>query len=622
MRELELLAPARDAATAIEAIRHGADAVYMGASAFGARAAAGNSVSDIACVCDYAHRFGAKVYVTVNTIIYEYELEEVAELVHKLYIAGVDALIVQDMALLRMQLPPIDLHASTQCDVRTPAKADFLYRAGFSRVVLARELSADEISAVRAATEAELEVFVHGALCVSYSGDCHAGAVLTGRSANRGECPQICRLRYSLTDDQGKPVAHDGHWLSLRDLNRLEQLERLARAGACSFKIEGRLKDQAYVKNVVAAYSKKLDELVARYPDEFRRASYGKVEVGFEADVRRSFNRGFTSYFLDATPVLGASGLRKSAVTGMASSKTPKWLGQPLGTVISCSGQRLKLRTTVSLANGDGIVWFGADGRLAGARVNRVEGHEIQTVERLNIPAGTQVYRNRDKAWDDQLARKTARRAITVEMHLRPLADGRIALDAADCRGVRVTATMAAERQPARTPQAEARRALLGRLGDDYELGCLDDSLGDTFIPASQLTTLRRQAIELLEQGWSLQRRPRKRLREQPYLNYGTAHIDYHGNVANSLARQFYKSHGVAVIEPAIELGGREDGEKRVMTTRYCLRRELGRCIRQGHKPGSWYLRATDGAIALRVDFDCANCCNRIVKENKLFNKE
>ncbi len=600
MQKLELLAPARDADTAIEAIRHGADAVYIGAEAFGARSAAGNSVESIRRVCQYAHCFDAKVYVTVNTIIYDNELEAARKLVWELYHAGVDALIVQDMALLRLNLPPIALHASTQCDTRDPAKARFLEQAGFSQLVLARELSLDEISAIRAATSVPLEVFVHGALCVSYSGDCHAGALSMGRSANRGECPQICRLRYSLSDSRGRRLAADGHWLSLRDMNRLDSLAELARAGASSFKIEGRLKDVAYVKNVVASYSRALDALVATDPQRWRRASVGRTELHFQPDPGRAFNRGFTSYFLGGRP---ASDVR------MAASATPKYVGRNIGCVQTVRGNRISLKSCETLANGDGIGWFGADGRLCGARVNRADGNTLYLAEKpADLSPGTTVYRNRDKAWDELMAMHTATRTIDVEFTLRPCADGRVALDAADCRGNRVSVAMEVDLRPARTQQEAKRRDTLGRLGDSiYRAAGVSDRIGDRFMPVSALVELRRRAIEQLDRAQRIRFHSDIRRKEDTAADAGSHSLSYHANVANRMARDFYQSHGVTDIEPAAEIR-RPAGEPVVMTTRYCLRRELGQCIRCGASPGSWFLQATDGNVRMRADFDCARC--------------
>ncbi|MDE6120764.1 MAG: U32 family peptidase, partial [Muribaculaceae bacterium] len=362
------------------------DAVYIGAPAFGARAAATNSVDDIRELCAYAHRYGCRVYVTMNTILYDNELEEARALVYSLHAAGVDALIVQDMAYLEMDLPPIALHASTQCDIRTPEKASWLAQAGFSQLVLPREFSLEQIRVARAAAGVPVEVFVHGALCVSYSGDCQAGEAAMHRSANRGRCPQMCRLPYDLTDRHGRQVAPKAHYLSLRDLNQSHNLKELAEAGASSFKIEGRLKDERYVANVVAAYSRILDQIVASEPDRYRRASYGRSDCGFTPDLDRTFNRGYTSYFL----------LKPSGSQRMASVETPKWAGRPVGTVMTAYDPRrgcFKARLDEDLANGDGLGFFDSSRRFVGFRLNRADGEMLYPASAVaGLKPGTVIY--------------------------------------------------------------------------------------------------------------------------------------------------------------------------------------------------------------------------------------
>lgn len=346
MTDLELLAPARDAATAKVAIDCGADAVYIGAGHHGARAAAGNSIDDIRDVCEYAHRFGVRIYVTLNTLVYDNEIDDVRQLVLDLYGAGVDALIVQDMSLMKMDIPPIELHASTQCDVRTPEKARFMEAVGMSQIVLPREFTLDEIRAVRAVTTVPLEVFVHGALCVSYSGDCRASFVNGGRSANRGECAQMCRLPYDVFDGDGHRVDVDPYVLSLRDMNRLADLADLVEAGASSFKIEGRLKSAEYVCNVVLAYSSALNRIVETNPERYRRASFGRVDTDFVPDVSKTFNRGFTNYFLRG---------EQPAPASLASMRTPKHVGRRVGRVVRADARSITLNADAELANGDGL---------------------------------------------------------------------------------------------------------------------------------------------------------------------------------------------------------------------------------------------------------------------------
>lgn len=622
-RLLELLAPARDAATAVEAIRHGADAVYIGGPAFGARAAAGNSIDDIRRVAEYAHTFGAKVYVTLNTIVYEDELDDVRRLVCELDRAGADALIVQDMALCELDIPPIDLHASTQCDSRTPARVQMLAQAGFSQIVLPREFTLEQIAeAARVAPQSRMEVFVHGALCVSYSGDCHAGWVTQRRSANRGECPQICRLQYTLTDGRGHPVAvPDGgpstrHWLSLADMRRIDSLAELAEAGACSFKIEGRLKNPAYVKEVTAAYSQALDRVVAASGGRFRRSSAGRTELRFSPDTSACFNRGFTRYFL-----------RPGDATGISSVRSPKWTGRPVATLTASRGRYLEVRADAPLHAGDGLGWFGSDGVFHGFRVNRVDDSgRVYPAPGADVPSrrGTQLYRNRDVEHDALMARDdTARRTIGLDVVLRMTADCRPVMDIADERGCSVSVAWPdACTDKARTPQADSRRSIVERLGDTvYRLDSLTDRMEDAFIPAKLLAALRRKAIDSLEMAWRLRYRRNRRVATEAIPgSLAGLRLDYHANVANSVARRFYESRGATVAEPALEASDRS-GELRVMTTRYCIRRELGACLRSAAErdrlpSGDLYLDAP--FWRLRLHCDCANCQMIVTTTNRI----
>ncbi|MDE7141732.1 MAG: U32 family peptidase, partial [Muribaculaceae bacterium] len=488
-RTVELLAPARDAETAFQALLHGADAVYMGPPSHGARRQAANSIDDIRRVADFAHGYGARLYVTVNTLVYEDEIPQVEALVWELYRAGVDALIVQDLGLLRMNLPPIALHASTQCDTRGPGKARFLQDAGFSQIVLARELSLDEIRAVADATDVPLEVFVHGALCVSYSGDCQASYMLTGRSANRGECAQVCRFPFDLEDASGRKILTNKHLLSLRDMNRSAQLAELLDAGATSFKIEGRLKDAAYVKNVVAAYRRALDEIIDANPGRYRRSSLGRVRLGFIPRLDKSFNRGYTSYFLTSPKSPGK----------MATFGSPKWIGEEVGKVLSGNGRRFnaRLKPGITLNNGDGLGYYDAAGTFCGFRLNRAENGTLFTAAPVEIPSGSVLYRNADAARQKQMAGETAERRIALKAVLR-LAGSRLALDLEDEGGLRVSEAVDFEPQEAKTPQAEARLRVLTKLGDTrYSLAAEDitDEIGNIFVPASGLTALRRDAV-------------------------------------------------------------------------------------------------------------------------------
>ena len=590
----------------------GADAVYIGAPAFGARAAATNSVESIRSLAQLAHRYRARVYVTMNTILYDNELDEASRLVKQLYGACVDALIVLDMAYLVLDLPPIALHASTQCDIRTPDKASWLAKAGFSQLVLPREYSLAEIKAVADTVDVPVEVFVHGALCVSYSGDCQAGFAAMGRSANRGVCPQMCRLPYELVDADGNPVAPPKHYLSLRDLNRVNDLEALAEAGAASFKIEGRLKDARYVANVTAAYSRALDRIVERSGGKYRRSSAGTSSYGFTPDLDRTFNRGYTGYFLKGIP------------GKMASTDTPKWAGIPVGTISGELDKRrrsFRARLSAQLSNGDGLGFFNAAGTFVGFRLNRVEGNELwpaSAPEGLTI--GTTLYRNNDKAFFDLLERPDAgcSRKIRVDFTLRPVDNERIAISADDERGCSVCLVADSVYAAAKTPQEAHRRNIMAKLGDtDYTLGNVDDRIGERFVPASALTAARRDVLALLDKAaadtYAYDRRKACTLADDAFA--GAKALDYHDNVANRLARRFYTGHGASIAEMAIETAPKKEDELVVMTTKYCLRRELGACLKEknGTKlPRPLFLKNDSGLY--RLDFDCARCGMSVVR--------
>lgn len=608
-RPLELLAPARDAATARAAILHGADAVYIGGPGHGARAAASNSVADIAGIVEFAHSYNVRVYVTVNTLVYDNEIPAVEKMIADLYHVGVDALIVQDLGILRMDLPPISLHASTQCDARTPEKARWLQDLGFSQIVLPREFSVDEIRAVSDVVDVPLEVFVHGALCVSFSGDCQASLLATGRSANRGECSQMCRLSYDLVDGSGEKIIKGRHLLSLRDMNRLSALEELADAGASSFKIEGRLKDETYVKNVTAAYSAALDRLVALYPDRYRRASLGRSVTAFTPDLSRSFNRGFTDYFIHGVD-------RKARITSFDS---PKHTGQPVGKVRSVKGLRidLDLRPGIALAPGDGLCFFRPDDTLAGFRVNKVEGSAILTSPGATLPRiGTELRRNNDISWEKMLRSKAERR-ILVDASLRVTSSSRLALTFTIPGGTTATTTAPLPAsEPARSEQTTVRRDAIAKLGDTpYLLHTLHDSVPpDIFIPVAVLSSLRRDAVNALDSARRAAYSFDYRRPADPYAKAPFSVTSYHDNVANRLAEEVYAASGVDVKEKALEVSPTPSGETRVMTTRYCLRRELGACLKEKSATrikGPLYL--LHGNSRWRLDFDCPRCRMEVI---------
>ena len=604
-RRIELLAPAKTADIGREAIVHGADAVYIGGPAFGARAAAGNSIADIARLADFAHTYHARVYAAVNTILYDNELRQVERLITDLCRAGVDALIVQDMGILRLDIPPVALHASTQCDNRTVEKVRFLHEAGFSRVVLARELSASEIREIAAAVPIDLEVFVHGALCVSYSGQCYLSRCLSGRSANRGECAQYCRLPYTLLDADGTPLLREKHLLSLKDMNRSDRLETLLDAGVTSLKIEGRLKERSYVKNITAWYRRRLDEIFARRP-EYCAASSGRVEYTFEPDPFKSFNRGFTHYFLDGVDA-----------EPIGSPHTPKSLGEPVAHALRRQGAAWIIDRAGAVGNGDGLCFFDGDRRFEGFRVNRAEGCRIYPAEMPHIPAGALLYRNSDCRFEQLLQHRSAQRRIPLDLTLYETPQG-YALKLLDADGCMAIAALAADKMPARTPQSDGQRAMLSRLGDTcFAARTVTIALaGERFIPVSQLAALRRDAVAALDRSRRLACRPPRRREEQP-TPFPAAELAYTGNVANEAARRFYREHGVSVVAPAYECAPPADVP--LMYTRFCLRRQWGCCLKEKSAARKWkaplYLQYRDAR--LRLEFDCARCEMHIYADSR-----
>lgn len=614
-RPLQLLAPARDLATAREAIIHGADAVYIGAEEFGARSRAGNSIEDIKKLVEFATPYNVRVYVTLNTIIYDDELDRARQLVVKLYQAGVDALIVQDMALLEMDLPPMALHASTQCDTRDAAKAALLRDLGFSQIVIARETSLTEIAEIaEAARPAKIEAFVHGALCVSYSGDCQASWVATGRSANRGECAQMCRLPYDLINGEGKEVGHQRHYLSLRDLNRIDSLGAMADAGVSSFKIEGRLKDVAYVKNVVAAYRMALDQVIQANPERYCRDSRGVTTLTFKPDVNKAFNRQFTDYFLKS----------RNPDAPQANHATPKSLGEPVGKVVAVKGRKIEADLIADVNNGDGLTYINrSDATAGGFRVNRAEGSTLYLADDVaGIEKGATLYRNYDRLFDDLLNRDTAKRKIPIDFVVSALPGARGLCLKGEIEGVGpVSVAQSIELQPARTPDNGRRRAAIEKLGDTpFQLHSLTDLTGDLFVPASVVSNLRRDWVEAALTTLQAIKEPERNLPRAERVTLPEGYqLTRHDNVANRVAARFIgRIAGVApeAIEPATECkaDNRHKSNIRVMTTRYCLRRELGACLKQGgakRLPGPLYLRGK--GLEYRLDFDCSNCRMQVI---------
>ncbi|MBX9871462.1 MAG: U32 family peptidase [Burkholderiaceae bacterium] len=627
--QLELLSPARTADIGIEAINHGADAIYIGGPSFGARATADNSVQDIARLVQHAHRYNSRIFVTLNTILRDDELEPARKLAWQLYDAGVDAMIIQDMGLLEIDLPPIQLHASTQTDIRTPEKARFLQDAGLSQIVLARELTLQQIQAIRAETHCTLEFFIHGALCVAYSGQCYISHAHTGRSANRGDCSQACRLPYQVQDSQGRFVAHDKHVLSMKDNNQSANLAALVDAGICSFKIEGRYKDLAYVKNITAHYRKLFDELLEQRP-ELARASSGRTSFSFTPDPDQNFNREFTDYFVQG---------RKEDIGAFDTPKNP---GRHLGYVTKVGPDFVELTVTepgTVLHNGDGLCYYDLQKELVGLAINRAEPAGAMSVDSWRVwpkdpiaglkdlRKGTELNRNRDMNWVRMLEKKSSERRIGVWVRLEETPEG-YALLLTDEDGHTGEARIAAAKEPARNAtQAETTlREQLGRFGTTI-FEPIDIALAlaqPWFIPASTLNQLRRDAVAALEAARAAAyERPPRANPVQPPVPYPEDTLSYLANVYNEKARDFYAKHGVKVIAAAYE-SHEEEGEVSLMITKHCVRFSLSLCPKQakGVTGVQGTVRAEpltliNGKEKLTLRFDCKPCEMHVVGKIK-----
>ena len=591
-RNLELLAPARTADIGVAAIDCGADAVYIAGPAFGARQAAGNPVSDIRRLCDYAHRFGVRIYVTFNTLVYEEEIPQARRLLQELQDAGVDAL-----AVTRLAPEGMILHASTQCAIRTPEKARFTESLGYGRLVLERELSLEQIRAIRAAVDAELECFVHGALCVCYSGQCYLSEHLAGRSANRGACVQACRSLYDLEDASGRVLVRNKALLSLKDFNLIHRLEDLAEAGADSFKIEGRLKSASYVQNVVRAYSDALDALVRRYPDKYRRASFGALRGGFKPDLKKTFNRDYTELFLD-----GKRG-------EWAAMDAPKSMGEYIGTVDHLRAGVVTVRPDrpgLALHNGDGFAFVGRDGGIVGFRGDVCEGFTIRCKEVPGLKEGMRLYRNIDAEFERKLEADRPVREIGVTLQAR-LSAGALAVTAISEDGRKASVEIPAPFDVARDADRmleTVRTQLAKRTGIyAFSVSGVEADGPIPFMSASFLNGIRRDLAAALD-AQPVRMLPLRRGAARP--DPAPEALTYQDNIANSVAREIYRERGSVSIEEAFELTHREGVE--YMRTKYCLRHELGLCPKQrpGTRPEPLFLH--NNGRRLRLDFDCAAC--------------
>lgn len=604
---IELLSPAKNLECGMEAVNHGADAVYIGPSRYGARVDAGNSMADIAKLVQYAHLYGAKVFVTLNTILTDKELEEAEKLIYDCYNAGVDALIVQDMGILKLSLSPIALHASTQTDNRTPEKVEFRRQVGFQRVVLARELSLNEIAEIHRATPVELEAFVHGALCVSYSGQCYMSQAATGRSANRGCCAQYCRLPYSLVDADGKTLVNNKHLLSLKDMNRADYLKEMIDAGVTSFKIEGRLKEVEYVKNITAFYRQRLDAILGS-DASLTRPSWGKSSFTFVPNPQKTFHRGSTDYFLHAQR------------NDIACFDTPKSVGEYLGKVKNISQGSLTMDCQQELHNGDGLCYLGADGTMTGFRVNNVsEGKIIPAQMPTDLAVGTPIYRNYDHQFLKQLSIPSAERKIGITMSITDV-DDNIELTLVAENGITITEKMSFEKQLAQKPEkaVETLKTQLSKLGGTpFVATQIDVQFSQPwFLPNSQVAELRRHAIAALTERLSIiHLSPDTPLQTDASAQYPETSLTYLGNVLNAKAAAFYQEHGVEHVLPAFETKNIPNAV--LMFCKHCIRYSLGWCKKNPSSTPELteplFLKYKNQMFQL--EFDCKNCMMKIRKK-------
>lgn len=634
LRKIELLAPAKNLECGIAAIDHGADAVYIGAAQFGARQTAGNSTEDIAELTRYAHQFGAAVYVTVNTIVYEKELAALEHLLKQLVEMGVDAILVQDMAVLEIYKKLKDeyvargyhmpaLHASTQTDNRSADKVKWLKENGFERVVLARELSLEEITNIhKAHPDVELEAFVHGALCVSYSGACYASQYFFNRSANRGECAQFCRMAFDLKDSDGETLIEDSYLLSLKDMCQLDRLGDLLEAGVCSLKIEGRLKDANYVKNVVATYSEALNAYIAKHTGKYCRSSYGRCTYTFTPALEKTFNRGFTHYFFN--------GRQKD----ISSFNTPKAMGEYVGYVKEIRRGSFNVAGTAMFANGDGLCFFNRQKKLEGFRVNRVENNRLYPLTMpKNLEPGMALYRNNDIEFERTMQGKTATRKLQVRFVV-DVVDGKLTFTATDECGRSANVVLNETPEKAQKSQHDNIVKQLEKLGNTVWTAneiSINNSADEFFIPSSRLAAVRRELLEALEDTPVSNHTDKQAVGETATNSVNANNTVYAdtiniANVANTTAQNYYAAHGVKNAPTAFELNsdykaGSATAPSAVpplMTCRYCLRYALGYCVKNGGKRPTWHeplhLEAKNG-IRVRLAFNCAKCQMEVYAE-------
>ncbi|WP_421918985.1 peptidase U32 family protein [Marinifilum sp.] len=604
MKKIELLAPAKNLETGIAAINYGADAVYIGAPKFGARSAAGNTLEDIGKLLQYAHQYWAKVFITMNTILYDNELKEAEELIHKLYELGADALIVQDMGVLEMNLPPIELHASTQTHNYDLDRIQFLEKVGFKRIILARELSLEEIKNIRKNTSVELEYFVHGALCVSLSGQCYFSHAIGGRSANRGECSQACRMKYDLVDVEGKVIAKDKHLLSLKDLNLSSHLDQIVDAGVCSLKIEGRLKDSSYLKNITSFYRQSLDKVFDR-KREYEPASSGTINPDFKPDPEITFNRAYTSYFFTGR------------IPEIANFHTPKSMGKEIGKILEVKKDHVVVETKYELHNGDGLCFFNKNKLLKGFQVNGIQGNKVFPNDMSMLQKGVRLFRNNDHEFSKVLKRDNSVRKIGVEFYL-DIVEGGINLTAIDEDEMSANIQIKESFESAKNEELALKniRKQLQKSGDSiYQINNVEINFDSVpFVQAKKLNDLRRQCLEQL----TFNRTEAFKVEEKRPLiahpQYPAKELTYMGNVVNCKAEEFYHKCGVEKIEKGFELQNNHSG-KTIMTTKHCLRHEFGMCQKETKtgKSQNQALFLVDNKNRYKLEFNCQRCEMKII---------
>ncbi|RUT80156.1 peptidase U32 family protein [Ancylomarina longa] len=606
MKKIELLAPAKNLEAGIAAINYGADAIYIGAPKFGARAAAGNTLKDIKELIQYAHQYWAKVYITINTILYDQELNEAEQLIHQLYDIGADALIVQDMGILEMNLPPIELHASTQTHNYDLDRIKFLEQVGFKRIILARELSLEQIKEIRKNTSVELEYFIHGALCVSLSGQCYFSQALGGRSANRGECSQACRMKYDLVDEEGKVIAKDKYLLSLKDLNLSGHLQEIMESGICSLKIEGRLKDSTYLKNVTSYYRQAIDQIIDQNPN-FEKSSSGVINPSFQPDLERTFNRGYTDYFFTGR------------IPEIANFHTPKSIGKEIGRIIDIRKDHFLIETQYELHNGDGLCFFNKNNLLKGILVNGVQGNKIFPNEMNMLQRNAILYRNNDHEFAKELNRDQTRRKIAIDFYLESKDDA-ITLIATDENGISASVQHLEQVKSAKNKEMAISnlKKQLGKTGDSiYQVNSIDLNYAQApFLPAKLLNDLRRKCLQLLTTSRiDSHKTPTSRLLIA-HPKYPGKNLSYMGNVVNCKAEEFYHKCGVEKIEKGFELQKDYSG-KTIMTTKHCLRHEFGRCPKEisTQEQDNKQLYLVDNKKRYKLEFNCQRCEMKIILE-------